>query len=98
MLMEKSDAGASDARRKLTEAEMGDVGYVLGRYQCAGVGRMAVKTIIWFSHLKSVSQLCPVQFKNRFWAQEDAGNRRGAMGKPPIFPEQSGAPQTLPPQ
>lgn len=57
---------------------------------------MAVKKIIWFSHLKSVSQLCPVQFKSR--AQEDAGNRRGAMGKPPIFPEQSGAPQTLPPQ
>lgn len=71
MLMEKSDAGVSDAQRKLTETEMGDVGY-LGRYQCAGVGRMAVKTIIWFSHLKSVSQLCPVQFKNtgRCWESQ----------------------------
>lgn len=55
---------------------------------------MAVKKIYGFLTL---SQPCPVQFNSRFWAQEDAGNCKGASGKPPVFPEQSGAPQPLPP-
>lgn len=97
MLMEKSDAGASDAWRKLTEAEMGDRG-CSGEVPMCRSGKNGCKNDVWFSHFKSVSQLCPVQFKSRFWAKEDAGNHRGAMGKPSIFPEQSGAPQTLPPQ